>query len=164
MRTIILLNIPGNARSVVCCIIIFAMLALVGIPLHPTKTESKNLQSKSGSTGSYAASDSAPALLPQKPPLDFDGDNKTDYAVVRNVSGTLTWFVQRSMLGFFAQAFGSIGDEFVPGDYDGDGKTDQAVWRLGASTFFVNRSTFGFTSLIFGTPNDFVPAFTLQAR
>ena len=74
----------------------------------------------------------------QKPPLDFDGDNKTDYAVVRNVSGSLNWYVQRSALGFVGSAFGSSGDSLVPGDYDGDLKWDIAVWRAG--TFYIFKS------------------------
>ncbi len=78
------------------------------------------------------------SALPQKAVLDFDGDNKTDYAVVRDVGGTLNWYIQRSNLGFVGSAFGSTGDTLVPGDYDGDLKWDVAVWRAG--TFYILRS------------------------
>jgi hypothetical protein len=42
--------------------------------------------------------------------LDFDGDNKTDYAVVRNSAGTLFWYLQRSTSGFAGQQWGVTGD------------------------------------------------------
>lgn len=75
--------------------------------------------------------------------LDFDGDGKSDCAVVRYVSVTdpipsfasrLRWFILRSSGGWMATDFGiEIGgsnyDEFVPEDYDGDGKWDIAIWR-----------------------------------
>lgn len=68
--------------------------------------------------------------------LDFDGDRKTDYALTRNESGTIAWYLQRSTLGFTGVAWGSQNDRFVPADYDGDGKWDLAVWRPGAAAVF----------------------------
>jgi subtilisin-like proprotein convertase family protein len=70
--------------------------------------------------------------------LDFDGDNKTDYAVVRDSAGTLAWYLQRSTAGFAGQFWGATGDVVVPADYDGDGKNDLAVWRSG--TFYILQS------------------------
>jgi len=79
---------------------------------------------------------------------DFDGDGQADPTVTRNVGGTLTWYIQRSMLGFTSVAFGnSESDTGVRGDFDGDGKADVAVFRstLGtpANTFYVLRSSDG---------------------
>ncbi len=74
-------------------------------------------------------------------PVDFDGDGRSDYAVVRNTGGgpggQITWFVQNNATGAMSsQAWGVSGDEFVPADYDGDGKDDIAVWRPGAQGAF----------------------------
>ncbi len=80
----------------------------------------------------------------QRAPLDFDGDNKTDYAVVRDAGASdhLIWYTQRSTEGFSAQQWGSIETDFsVPGDYDGDLKWDIAVWRMGV--FYILQSSTG---------------------
>lgn len=100
-------------------------------------------------------------------PADFDGDGKTDFAVYRfSGAGTGNWYWLRSSDGAFAAvSFGTGSDLPVPGDYDGDGRTDQAVWRSGAAgTFYLNRSTAGFTAIGFGTTGDTATGFDLQAR
>jgi hypothetical protein len=79
---------------------------------------------------------------------DYDGDNRTDAAVVRNQSGTFFWYIRRSGdLGLSAYAFGTSLDILTPADYDGDGKTDIAVFRRsmtpGDTGFWVLRSTTG---------------------
>ncbi len=85
--------------------------------------------------------------------LDFDGDLKTDLAVVRNSGGTLNWYLQRSTAGFAGQAWGTTGDRLVPADYDGDGKWDIAVWRSG--TFYILRSSDAtLQAALFGTAGD----------
>jgi hypothetical protein len=85
--------------------------------------------------------------------LDFDGDNKTDYAVVRNAGGSLTWYLQRSTAGFSGTGWGASGDSLVPGDYDGDLKWDIAVWRAGV--FYILKSSDGtLQSVAFGAAGD----------
>ncbi len=81
--------------------------------------------------------------VPQKPTLDFDGDLKTDYVVVRNQGGILNWYLLRSTNGFLGVAFGDAAtDVLVPADYDGDGKWDIAVWRPGSpATIYVRKSS-----------------------
>ena len=64
---------------------------------------------------------------------DYDGDGKTDLAVVRRTNGAMIWYVQGSTAGFSAYQFGLNTDFAVPGDYDGDGKFDYAVYRGGAA-------------------------------
>ncbi len=80
--------------------------------------------------------------------VDFNGDNKTDFAVVRNTgggpSGQITWFVNLNGPGTtFGSQWGISVDFFVPEDYDGDNKSDIAIWRAGAPTvaaFYILQS------------------------
>lgn len=71
--------------------------------------------------------------------LDFDGDGKTDLAVVRDVvsRGRLHWYILSSQTNQMIPPleFG-ISDDIgrpIPADYDGDGKWDIAVFRAGTS-------------------------------
>lgn len=68
--------------------------------------------------------------------IDFDGDGKADFALVRNVqggtTGQISWFVLRNAGGAQGFDWGVASDAFVPNDYDGDDKTDYAVYRGGA--------------------------------
>jgi hypothetical protein len=89
----------------------------------------------------------------QRAVLDFDGDNKTDYAVIRDVGGTQNWYLQRSTAGFIGQPWGATGDQFVPADYDGDLKWDIGVWRAG--TFYILKSSDGtLQTVAFGAGGD----------
>jgi subtilisin-like proprotein convertase family protein len=86
---------------------------------------------------------------------DFDGDNKTDLAVVRDTGGSSTWYINRSTDGFLAQGWGIPTDVFVPQDYDGDGKSDIAVWRGSNGYWYIFQSqTFTLLLVNFGTSGD----------
>jgi hypothetical protein len=70
--------------------------------------------------------------------LDFDGDGRADFAVVRRENNLKYWYIWQSTAGFRAVQWGlpldytqqGAGDFNATGDYDGDGKTDVAVYRL----------------------------------
>jgi hypothetical protein len=84
-------------------------------------------------------------------PADYDGDGKTDIAVFRNG----IWYILNSANNSFrAFQYGQAGDTPVSADYDGDGKTDPAIWRPSNGTWYVWRSTLGFSAQQWGTNGD----------
>ena len=101
------------------------------------------------------------ATTPVSTPLsrvsDYDGDNKTDLAVVRSASNmTAAWYINGSSVGFRAYGWGIFGaDTFVPHDYDGDGKTDIAVWRGAEGNWYILQSQSNTLRAVnFGTAGD----------
>ena len=76
-------------------------------------------------------------------PLDFDGDDRTDWATIANLASPVGTPLGWKILGNPASAapnaafrrdfdYGVRGDNVVPRDYTGDRKTEVAVWREGA--------------------------------
>ncbi len=85
-------------------------------------------------------------------PLDYDGDGKTDYSILRFPAGPpqpITYW-NRNSSGFAANQtiqWGDASSDFpAPGDYDGDGKDDLTVYRAGASTGLPSTFWIYFTS------------------
>jgi hypothetical protein len=78
---------------------------------------------------------------------DFDGDFKSDIAVVRPYGANpnqVDWYVVSSRTWTYStRQWGAAWDYIVPGDYDGDGKTDHAVWRPSDGTWWVIPSSTG---------------------
>ncbi len=97
---------------------------------------------------SSTATGCIPTLVAAQHIVDFNGDGKTDFSVVRNTGGgaggQITWFINPTGTGTtYASAWGLQGDFFVPEDYDGDNKTDIAIWRPRAATiaaFYILQS------------------------
>ena len=84
------------------------------------------------------------------PAGDYDGDGRTDFAVVRNEGSQRLWSVlgrNNNNIIHFALPFGTTTDFLTPGDYDGDGRTDVSVWRQNndptMNYFFVRQSSNG---------------------
>lgn len=86
-------------------------------------------------------------------PGDYDGDNKADFATY-SVDG---WYLSRSMSNYASADFtrwGLAGDKPVHGDYDGDGKDDFAVFRPSDRTWYILRSSGGYSFAQFGLADD----------
>lgn len=98
-----------------------------------------------------------PTPTPRDANVDFNGDNKSDYVVTRNVSGGKNWYVNTNgSAGFTAIQFGVSTDIEIPEDYDGDNKDDIAVYRDGTQgAFYILQSqTNTFRAVAFGTTGD----------
>jgi hypothetical protein len=84
-------------------------------------------------------------------PGDYDNDGKYDVAIFR--AGTF-YVLQSSNSTLASYVWGSAGDDArISQDFDGDGKTDPAVTRNvgGTLTYYILKSTGGFSAISFGT-------------
>ena len=95
-----------------------------------------------------------PMALPARPPVDFDGDRKTDVSIFRP-SGGEWWYNRSSDNQTVAFQFGNANDKLVSADYTGDGKTDVAIWRPADGQLYVLRSEdSSFYAIPFGVSTD----------
>jgi subtilisin-like proprotein convertase family protein len=119
-----------------------------------------------GDTGTVTAASltiTTSAVAPTQHVIDYNGDGKSDYSVVRNTGGgsggQVTWFNSINGTGVTAAyAWGISTDFFTPCDFDGDAKTDIAVWRPstpGNSFFYILQSQTSTLRLVnFGQSGD----------
>jgi hypothetical protein len=85
--------------------------------------------------------------------FDFDADCKTDYAVVRTVSGARQWYILRSSDNTVQfQNWGAGTDVLAPGDFNGDRRFDFNVWRAG--TYFLQLNGGAQAVIPWGTTGD----------
>ncbi|CAN5344596.1 hypothetical protein BH10ACI1_BH10ACI1_09700 [soil metagenome] len=88
---------------------------------------------------------------------DYDGDGKTDVAVFRATTDSNLpdfYILTTGTFNYYGLSWGVPNDVPVVGDYDGDGKADVGIFRPTNQTWFLLRSTAGFTSTIFGQNGD----------
>ena len=89
---------------------------------------------------------------------DYDGDLKADFMVWRGL-GDGVWYLLTSSGNTSYLPFGIPGGAnrdrpMRAGDYDGDGKTDIAIYRLSTRTFWINRSSGGIQTQVWGVPGN----------
>jgi hypothetical protein len=109
--------------------------------------------------------------LGQKRPIDFDGDGRNDFSILRfpNVAppgnAPITFYNLNSTTGFQSVQFGNANTDFpAPGDFDGDGRDDITLFRsggtAGAQNFYhLIRSSDGtLQTTQFGTTGDLTVA------
>ena len=90
-------------------------------------------------------------------PADYNGDGRTDAAVFRATADPNQPDFYILLSGPFSvqgASWGVPGDVPVVGDYDGDGRSDVSVFRPSSNTWYLLRSTAGFTSVTFGANGD----------
>ena len=107
----------------------------------------------------YVTAASHPLTVWRPAPIDFTGDGESDFAIVRNTGGAVTWWIaDAASTASSMQVFGLNTDRFIPADYDGDGKTDIAIWRsgpAGVAGFWILRSSDGVVTFTpFGQTGD----------
>ncbi len=111
----------------------------------------------------YQSSNSAYVAFPfgtagDKPvAADYDGDGRTDVAVFRATADSDQpdfYILLSGNSAYYGISWGVPGDLPVVGDYDGDGKSDIAIFRPSNQTWYLLRSTSGFTSQVWGIAND----------
>ena len=120
---------------------------------NPTGTWTLRMEDGcAGDTGSISAAtltvEGSMTPTAQQHVVDFDGNGKTDFALVRNISGgpdgQIRWFIGfNGAAGGFNPDWGIASDFFLPEDFDGDNKSDVAIWRTGAAgtaAFYILQS------------------------
>ncbi len=99
---------------------------------------------------------------------DFNGDKKTDIAVVRPAGNSLTWYIDYSpcdqVPDISGETFGLLGDIALSGNFNADQVDDICVYRPSTGQWFMSLSNlagypvftgpYSINGLIFGTSTD----------
>jgi len=135
-----------------------AAFVLPAAVIFPGKYNSTVSAQEAAPVSEAALSDPAPVntegIISAQHVVDFNGDGKTDWVVLRNLAlplpGQVRWFSTFNNGGdgsaFQVTDWGLATDYFTPGDFDGDNKSDVAVWRpapLKDSAFYIINSSNG---------------------
>ncbi|MEP6945641.1 MAG: CHRD domain-containing protein [Acidobacteriota bacterium] len=104
--------------------------------------------------------------LGNRRPVDFDGDGRTDFSILRFPSATpptpapITYYNMNSTTGFQSVQWGDANYDYpAPGDYDGDFKDDFCLYRnspTGFQAYFLilRSSDFVFQQIAWGAVGD----------
>ncbi len=110
-----------------------------------------------GDTGTASAAvltvTTSGASIPRAP-VDFDGDNRTDYVISRETGPVpgegntpINWWIQTNGSASTSTTTHGLGNDIeVPADYDGDNRADIAIWRPDVATqarFLILQSSNG---------------------
>ena len=117
----------------------FGPQAPVGNGVHTFATRATNNFGHTSAAASTSLTISSSAPPSRRPPTDYTGDGRSDYAVWRPSTGE--WWVRDAANGAVTRLpWGTNGDRPVPGDYTGDGRADYAVWRPSTGEWWVLNS------------------------
>ena len=121
---------------VLCCLAALAAPAFGKVPL------TENYDPSASNAGLFGAATTVqPEGTAVNPPVDFNGDGRSDWAVVRNSGGVYSWFIATTSGAVLPQVnWGVTGDRLINGDFDGDLRDDIAVFRPSTATFYILNS------------------------
>lgn len=130
-----------RSKSFLC---VFSFLAALAVPAFGTISTTPNKSSindRKYQKSFTSLRAEGPEGATADAPVDFNGDGRSDWAIIRNTGGIYNWFIATN--GGSPQStvsWGVSGDRLVNGDFDGDNRDDIAVFRPSNATFYILNS------------------------